>query len=269
MHFCRIPARHMHSCGQSSISVSGFLCFRPLRNFPLPLSKLQQIRPLREKPAFRRMIPDKLLFAEPLRHIEKRLIDGYLLHSVRIGLQNCNKPAGVLPVYREIRLLQHQIRAFPQGAHDRFSGGNAILLRRNGPCSDHTVPPAHIPANRGGDRAQIHRIRILLKPLQRRPGQKGRIDIHMKNNPVFRILPALISRLPERTACFSQPPVLLHHCPAFPICFPAFRDYFAALLLSFPTFGALCFRPRELNCRLSHGFAAFLPSGSFPSGRDA
>ena len=89
-------------------------------------------------------------------------------------------------VSRKIRRDCDKLRTFLQRLDDRFSRLNAVFFGRYGLGGNNSMAGLDVAAHCGRNCAQIYASRLLAQLLERRPGQEGRIDIHMENGP-FRI----------------------------------------------------------------------------------
>jgi len=82
-------------------------------------------------------------------HIHECLVHGILLHIRRILPQYFHKRSRAFLVQPIIWRNQDQIRTFPLRLHDRFSGSDAIPLRRDRFRQDDPVPQRRVPAHCG------------------------------------------------------------------------------------------------------------------------
>ena len=130
-------------------------------------------------------------------HIHKCLIDRNLLHKIRIGMQNIHQLRRASPVQAEIGADKLQRPALFHRLPRRLTGLNPVFLRRYRLGRHDGPAEIRVRADRRRNRAQINAPRVFTQPVDRRPGQKSRIDVHMKNKSLFRILHLLAISVPS------------------------------------------------------------------------
>ena len=122
---------------------------------------------------------------DPVREVEKSLIDGHLLEERCVLCQDIHKRVGIFPVGLKIRRDKDQVGTLLQCLDNRLARLDTIFFGRNGFGRNDPVTGLDISSHCRGNRAQIYGSGIFLQALKGRPRQKSRIHIHMKNCPIF------------------------------------------------------------------------------------
>ena len=112
-------------------------------------------------------------------HVEKRLVDAVLFNIRGIIVQNLNQCLAVFYIKIKVRRHDGQPRALDAGGKEALPRLDTEFFRRGAFCQHNAVALGLIAANDGGDRAQIDSAAALQR-LERRPGQKRRVDVHME-----------------------------------------------------------------------------------------
>ena len=112
-------------------------------------------------------------------HVEKRLVDAVLFNIRGVIVQNLNQCLAVFYIKIKVRRHDGQPRALDAGGKEALPRLDAEFFRRGAFCQHNAVALGLIAADDGRDRAQIDSAAALQR-LERRPGQKRRVDVHME-----------------------------------------------------------------------------------------
>ena len=106
----------------------------------------------------------------------------------RVAAADGDERFGVFRIQPEIRRSQHKLRAFAQRHADRLAGGDAEFFRGDGLGEDDAGALVPVAPDGGGDGAQV---RFACGDAARRlPGQKGTVDVYVKDQPLLHPAPS-------------------------------------------------------------------------------
>ena len=121
-------------------------------------------------------------------HIEEAFVDRDLLHHGGEAAADGDEGAGIARIEGEIRRGEDELRAFAQRHADRLAGGDAEFFRGDGLGEDDAGALVPVAADGGGDGAQV---RLACGDAARRlPGQKGTVDVYVKDQPLLHPAPS-------------------------------------------------------------------------------
>ena len=121
-------------------------------------------------------------------HVEEAFVDRDLLHHGGEAAADGDEGAGIARIEGEIRRGEDELRAFAQRHADRLAGGDAEFFRGDGLGEDDAGALVPVAADGGGDGAQV---RLACGDAARRlPGQKGTVDVYVKDQPLLHPAPS-------------------------------------------------------------------------------
>ena len=121
-------------------------------------------------------------------HVEEAFVDRDLLHHGGEAAADGDEGAGIARIEGKIRRGEDELRAFAQRHADRLAGGDAEFFRGDGLGEDDAGALVPVAADGGGDGAQV---RLACGDAARRlPGQKGTVDVYVKDQPLLHPAPS-------------------------------------------------------------------------------
>ena len=121
-------------------------------------------------------------------HVEEAFVDRDLLHHGGEAAADGDEGAGIARIEGEIRRGEDELRAFAQRHADRLAGGDAEFFCGDGLGEDDAGALVPVAADGGGDGAQV---RFACGDAARRlPGQKGTVDVYVKDQPLLHPAPS-------------------------------------------------------------------------------
>ena len=121
-------------------------------------------------------------------HVEEAFVDRDLLHHGGEAAADGDEGAGITRIEGKIRRGEDEPRAFAQRHADRLAGGDAEFFRGDGLGEDDAGALVPVAADGGGDGAQV---RLACGDAARRlPGQKGTVDVYVKDQPLLHPAPS-------------------------------------------------------------------------------